>query len=104
MNEPFALVLAWAAGAGLGAIFFGGLWWTIRKGVSSTQPALWFCGSLLLRTSVVLAGFYLVAGRHWWRLLLCLVGFLMARVGVTWLTRRSGQDQPGRAQEAIHAP
>ena len=42
MNEPLTLVLALAAGGVLGAIFFGGLWWTVRKGVSSPQPALWF--------------------------------------------------------------
>jgi F1F0 ATPase subunit 2 len=34
----------------LGTIFFGGLWWTIRKGISSKQPAALFFFSLLLRT------------------------------------------------------
>ena len=63
MNDTLSLVLAWVAGGVLGAIFFGGLWWTVRKGVSSQQPALWFLGSLLLRTSVALAGFYFVARR-----------------------------------------
>jgi F1F0 ATPase subunit 2 len=48
------------AGVLLGAIFFGGLWWTVRKGVSSKRPALCFFGSLLLRTSIALAGFYFV--------------------------------------------
>ena len=57
------LVLAWLAGRLLGAIFFGGLWWTVRKGVSSNAPALWFFGSLLLRMSIVLAGFYFVSAR-----------------------------------------
>ena len=32
MNEALTLVLAWLAGGVLGAIFFGGLWWTVRKG------------------------------------------------------------------------
>ena len=63
MNETLTLVLAWVAGVLLGAIFFGGLWWTVRKGVSSKQPALWFFGSLLLRMSIALAGFYFVVGR-----------------------------------------
>ena len=86
------LVLALALRAGLlGAIFFGGLWWTVRKGVSSKQPALWFFGSLLLRMSIALAGFYFVARGHWERLLLCLLGFVMARLVVTWLTRPSGE-------------
>ena len=102
LNET--LTLAWAAGAALGAIFFGGLWWTVRKGVSSKQPALWFLGSLLLRMSIALAGFYAVSGRHWERLLLCLLGFVMARLAVTWLTRPSAEDQPRPAPEVLHAP
>ena len=39
------------------------------QGVSSQRPALWFFGSLLLRTSIALAGFYFVSGGHWERLL-----------------------------------
>ncbi len=62
MNETLTLVLAWAAGGGLGAIFFGGLWWTVRRGVSSQRPAFWFFCSLLLRMSIALAGFYFVSG------------------------------------------
>ena len=104
MNESLTLALALAAGVLLGAIFFGGLWWTVRKGVSSQRPALWFFGSLLLRMSITLAGFYFVGRGHWERLLLCLLGFVMARLVVTWLTRPSGRNQTAPAQEASHAP
>jgi F1F0 ATPase subunit 2 len=104
MNEPLALLLPLVAGVLLGAMFFGGLWWTVRKGVSSTRPALWFFGSLLLRMSMALAGFYFASGGHWERLLLCLLGFVMARLLVTWLTRPSGTTLPRPAQEASHAP
>ena len=89
MNETLTLVLAWVAGGVLGAIFFGGLWWTVRKGLSSQQPALWFFGSLLLRMSIALAGFYVVAGGHWERLLLCLARICHGTLVVTWLTRPS---------------
>ena len=89
MNEFLSLALALAAGVLLGAIFFGGLWWTVRQGIRSRQPALWFLGSLLLRTGIVLAGFYFAADRHWERLLVCLLGFVMARLAVTRLTRRN---------------
>ena len=68
-------------------MFFGGLWWTVQKGVSSKQPALWFFGSLLLRMSIALAGFYFVSGGHWKRLLACLLGFIMARLIIIRLTR-----------------
>lgn len=104
MNEILMRVLAWAAGVGFGAIFFGGLWLTVRKGLSSPRPALWFSGSLLVRTSLVLAGFYWVSGGHWDRLLLCLLGFVMARFAVTWLTRPSEEHPSHPAQEAVDAP
>ena len=103
MNEPLSLVLALIAGVVLGAIFFGGLWWAVRKCVSAKQPALWFFGGGLLRMTIVLAGFYFVAHGHWERLLVCLLGFVMARVIVTRLTR--GVEEPTSwAQEASHAP
>ena len=73
MNETLTLALAWLTGVGLGAIFFGGLWWTVRKGVSAKRPALCFFGSLLLRMSIALAGFYFVSGDHWERLLISLL-------------------------------
>jgi len=104
MNETLPLVLAWVAGGGLGAIFFGGLWWTVGKGVSSQRPAQWFFGSLLLRMSIVVTGFYFVSGGHWGRLLACLLGFVMARLVVTWLTRSSGENRTRPAQEFSRAP
>jgi F1F0 ATPase subunit 2 len=87
--ETLTLVLAGIAGGALGAIFFGGLWWTVRLRIRSRQPALLFLGSLLLLTGIVLAGFYFVADRHWERLLVSLLGFVMARLAVTRLTRRN---------------
>ena len=104
MNEPLTLILAGVAGLFLGAIFFGGLWWTVRKGVSSPRPALWFLGSLLLRMGVALAGFYFVGGDQWQRLLGCLIGFVVARFLVLWLTRPPIELHHCPAKEASHAP
>ena len=87
MSETWALILALPAGTLLGMTFFGGLWWTIRRGMSSQHPAALFFLSLLLRTGIALAGFYLVARGDWRRVLSCLVGFFLARILVTWLTR-----------------
>jgi F1F0 ATPase subunit 2 len=104
MNEVLLLALALSAGMLLGAVFFGGLWWTVRMGVSSEQPVFWFFGSLLLRMSIALAGFYFVSGGHWERLMLCLVGFVIARLVVTWLSRSSEDSQGRPVQEAGYAP
>ena len=103
MNETLSLVLALVMGVLLGAMFFGGLWWTVHKGVSSKRPALWFFGSLLIRMSIALAGFYFVTGGHWERLLLCLLGFVIARFIVIRLTRAPKKTMY-LAQEARHAP
>jgi F1F0 ATPase subunit 2 len=87
MQLTLAFSGALLAGLLLGAIFFGGLWWTVLKGVSAKQPALWFSLSFLLRTGIVLAGFYFVSGADWKRLLVCLSGFIIARLVVTGMTR-----------------
>ncbi|MBN2292051.1 MAG: ATP synthase subunit I [Pirellulales bacterium] len=103
MNETLTLVLALVAGFLLGAMFFGGLWWTIKKGVSSQQPAFWFFGSLLLRTGIALTGFYFISGGHWERLMVCLLGFIIGRLIVMQLTR-AAEKTTHLVQEARHAP
>ena len=103
MTDALRLTLALVTGLLLGAIFFGGLWWTVRKGVSSKQPALWFLVSLLLRTGIALAGFYFVAREHWESLLVCLLAFVMARIIVTRLTQ-AAEKASYQAQAASDAP
>jgi F1F0 ATPase subunit 2 len=87
MTDAVVFALALLAGLALGAMFFGGLYWTIRQAMSSKRPALWFVASVALRTSSALAGFYLVGHDHWQRLLACLLGFFLARLTTQWLTR-----------------
>ncbi len=103
MNEALRLILPLVAGVLLGAMFFGGLWWTVRKGVSSQRPALWFFGSSLLRMTIALAGFYFVAGGRWERLLVCLLGFVVARLVVTRLAPPPAENEGGPTREASHA-
>jgi F1F0 ATPase subunit 2 len=104
MNDILALALASLAGALLGAFFFGGLWWTVQKGMTSERSALWFLGSLLLRTGTVLAGFYFVSHDHWSRFLACLAGFVIARIIVVKrLTRAPAKDQTPLEKETSNA-
>lgn len=98
MSEAMTLTLALLAGMLLGAMFFGGLWWTVSKGLASPRPAQWFIGSLLLRLGIALSGFYFAAGGDWKRLLACLLGFILARAIVTRLTATR------TVKEASHAP
>ena len=81
------LLLAMTFGELLGTLYFGGLWWTVKKAVASVSPASWFIFSLLLRLVFTLCGFYLVAGDDWRKLLACLLGFITARAIVIRLTR-----------------
>jgi len=103
MNDTFRLMVALVTGLLLGAMFFGGLWWTVRRGVSSKRPALWFVGSLLVRTSIALAGFYFSARGHWQSLIVCLIGFVVARLIVTRLTQ-SAEKPTYLEQKVSHAP
>lgn len=103
MNENgFMMAFAFASGIGLGVFFFAGLRWTVRKVISAKRPARLFLGSLLLRMSITLTGFYLVSDGHWQRLLLCLFGFFVAR----WAVLRLSQLPVTTCapQETTHAP
>ena len=98
-----ALTLAFLAGAALGLLYFGGLWWTVQKVVLSKYPMLWFFGSLVLRMSIALAVFYFIGRGRWEKLLLCLLGFIVARFAVVRFTRAADK-QAKLIQEANHAP
>ena len=82
MNETLSLVLVLVAGMSLGGLFFGGLWWTVRKGIAARRPAHWFLLSMLTRMGVVLTGFFVIAREDRQRWLLCLLGLILARAVV----------------------
>ena len=87
MSEALILAGSMLAGVLLGALFFGGLWWTIRSSPPSQWSGLLFSASLLLRMAVAVTGFYLVSHGDWRKLVACLAGFLLARIAVTRLIR-----------------
>jgi F1F0 ATPase subunit 2 len=87
MSETPILIMALFAGVLLGMIFYGGLWWTVRRSVSSKALNVWLIGSFPLRAIIAIGGFYLVSRGDWRSLLVCLVGFLIARGCVTHLLR-----------------
>ena len=87
MNEFLYVGLALGVGALLGVFFFGGLWWTVKKGVTFARPAIFFIASMIIRTGIVLIGFYFVSCGHWERFWGCLAGFIIARIIVMHLTK-----------------
>lgn len=87
-TDVAVLLAAFAAGMGLGVIFFGGLWLTLRRfDLASALLGLWLAASFLLRTGIVLCGMYFVFGGNWHRLCAGLLGFFVARLLVTRLAR-----------------
>ena len=87
MNDIGPVIGALTAGMVLGALFFGGLWWTVRRGLTAANPALWFGLSALVRIAITVSILYCVARSGWPSLLACLCGLLIARIAVTRLTR-----------------
>ena len=83
--NPAGILVAVAAGMGIGLFYFAGLWWTIKQLPFRKKPALWVFGSLWARLAVALPAFYLAAAGDWVRFVACLAGFIAARV---FLVRR----------------
>ena len=102
MNEIVYKILAFIVGLLLGTIFFGGLWFTVRKLVTSKRPALWFLGSFILRVSITLIGFYYISSGSWQRLLICVAGFIIARFAVIHFTKLSEEKQVLLNKEISH--
>ena len=95
MIEMVPMTVALLAGVPIGVVFFGGLWWTVQKAMSSKQPGLLFAGSLMLRTVLTLAAFYLIETGSWQRLVMCLTGFMFGRILVKRLSQtRTNIDRP----------
>lgn len=87
MNDIGPVIAALTAGMVLGALFFGGLWWTVRRGLTAANPALWFGLSALARMAIMVSTLYYVARSGWPSMLACLCGLLIARIAITRLTR-----------------
>lgn len=94
MNEVLGLLPAVFIGIALGVLFFGGLWFTVRKGLDSKNATLIFMGSLVVRMVIVLLGFYYVGADNWQKMMACLGGFLIARIVITRVTKKDRQTKP----------
>jgi len=91
MSDAGLLALCGLAGVALGIAYFAGLWWTVRRAVSSRRPAAWFAASFAVRAVLAGAVFWVVAGNGAAALLLSLAGFILVRVVATRVAGRHGR-------------
>ena len=75
----FHLLLSFSAGAGIGILFFGGLWWTVRRLETAERPALLTVSSFFVRTGLTVLGLYYIMGGQWERLISALLGIMVIR-------------------------
>jgi len=79
------LLASFTAGAALGAAYFTGLWWTVRRLSKVQHPSKLLMGSFGVRIAMVLAGFFLIMhGGHWERLAVAMLGFIVVRKILTF--------------------
>lgn len=94
MNNWIFLIVALIAGLLGGGVFFGGLWFTVKKGLKLANPSLLFLASFFVRSSITLVIFYFAASGSWQRMLMCFAGFLLARYVIMVMTKNSNPSGP----------
>lgn len=83
VEATLQLAVGLAAGAALGAVYFLGLWWTLRRLPGARRPGLRLLASFTLRGALVVAAFAALARWGALALVVALGGFLLARLAVT---------------------
>jgi F1F0 ATPase subunit 2 len=79
---------------GVGLIYLGGLWWTVRRLAMVKRPGLLLFSSFLVRIGLALVCLYLVTGKDWIRLMAALLGLMGVRFIMVWFLRPEGQPFP----------
>ena len=75
---------AFLMGAAVGAIFFGGLYFSVRKIAKVKYPRLLMTISLFLRMGVLLGAFFYIAKGGYQDILLALLGVMLVRFAITF--------------------
>ena len=94
MNEISQLFGPFLAGLILGLVYFGGLWFTVKRTIANEHSHFWLLPSLFLRMAIVLLGFYFVSQGKLLNLLVCFCAFLLVRIVLVRRLRPS-RNQPG---------
>ncbi len=80
MNNILYLFIALPLGFTLGIFYFVSLWLTVRQIPTTQWPFRLIVGSLFGRLSITILGLYLIMDGNWPRVLIALLGFLLARI------------------------
>ena len=85
-----AWLLAVFGGGAVGALYFGGLWWTVRRIARTRHPGLLMAASYLVRTTIAAVALLAVASGEAGKVLAALAGFLVVRVALVRSVRGGG--------------
>lgn len=102
MNEILNIIITLIVGLILGTIFYAGLWFTVKKALVSKTPAIWFIGSFIIRVTITLIGFYFVGKGNIKNIIVCFLGFIIARIVVTNYTKQKDNKQIELKKEVNH--
>ena len=97
--KAWTLALSLASGGLLGALYFGCLWWSVRRLADRAHPAAWFFSGLIFRLALAMTGFYLALQSGLGAFTACLVGFIAVRMALVRLAR---QDPPSLNARHAH--
>jgi F1F0 ATPase subunit 2 len=87
MTNALPLILSLFAGACVGALFFEGLWRTVSRAVVNARPVRLFVLSFAVRATLLLVVLWLVSRDNAFRLVACMVGFLLGRTVILRIHR-----------------
>ena len=83
MNAFSQLFVWFATGLVLGACYFGGLWWTVRRLPTARQPWMLYASSVVMRMALLLCCLAFIMQFGVVPLFVCLGGLLVMRTALT---------------------
>lgn len=76
-------ILSVLIGAGLGLVFYGGLWYTVLRLATTEHPVLLTLGSFWIRLAVVLTAFVVLTREGVEYAVMAMAGFILGRLAVS---------------------
>ena len=107
----FEVTISFVAGLIIGAAYFAGLWFTVRRLTDTGLAPLWLFVSAVVRLAFLICALFWIMDGRGDKLLAALAGVIVARLVATWSMRgsnaptahKSGRPQVMGATDADHA-